>query len=61
MSLPKSLTHKKPKNLTLKLNNFTNDEKESTKESGNAGSATIDLQNLDIFSNNKANNLKKNL
>ena len=59
MSLPKSLTHKKPKNLTLKLNNFTNDEKESTKESGNAGSATIDLQNLDIFSNNKANNLKK--
>ena len=59
MSLPKSLTHKKPKNLTLKLNNFTNDEKKSTKESGNAGSATIDLQNLDIFSNNKANNLKK--
>lgn len=59
MSLPKSLTQKKkPKNLTLNLNSSTTEE--GNNASGrNTGTTTIDLQNLDIFSNSKTSNIKK--
>ncbi|KAL6933151.1 uncharacterized protein HGUI_02070 [Hanseniaspora guilliermondii] len=57
ISLPtSSIQKKKPQNLTLNLNTSTADENE--KERNNTGTATIDLQSLDIFSNNK-NNIKK--
>ncbi|CAI8497044.1 unnamed protein product [Hanseniaspora opuntiae] len=59
ISLPtSSMLKKKPQNLTLNLNTSTTDDND--KEKNNTGTATIDLQSLDIFSNNKSSIKKAN-